>query len=258
MTVPHILWAHVEEPEVKKAKKEAKVEILYEKARFTPHITAEAVTRPKGKFAVQRAVGANLNTHLLLSSTTYSVLDRLEVGTTILQFFDKEHRHNYNLKYNFYRGEQYFWSVGYNTSSYDIKIKEPGVLYDDDATLTLSSMQILLNYIPLNSNFRFGMNLNLVYAGIDGWDGDDGILLLGTTAELGVDISYSFKEPYDLTFGLGWLRESGVTALEKRAFGFGSSLRWYRPKAFLSSPTAGIHYTPSSDTVSFLFSTTFY
>ncbi|MCO5114643.1 MAG: hypothetical protein M9899_10790 [Bdellovibrionaceae bacterium] len=232
----------------------------YERARFTPHITAEAVTRPKGKFAVQRAVGANLKTHALFSSTTYAVLNRIEIGTILTYYFLENHRYNFNIKYNFYRGKEFFWSLGYSLTNYKVETVDDGSSTStyEGVDLEFMALQFLFNYIPQHSRFKFAANLNILDAILHNWDGTDRKMLLGLTSELGVDISYSFDEPYDLTFGFGWLREAGMSALEERAFGFGASVRWYRPEKLFSSPTIGVHYTPQNGQIEPLFSTTFY
>ena len=257
---PMCLWADESTPAEAKVQKKVLENASYERARFTPHITAEAVTRPKGKFAVQRAVGANLNTHMLFSSTTYAILNRVEIGTTLMHYFIENHRYNFNIKYNFYRGKEFFWSFGYSLTNYKVDTigDGSGPPIDEDIELEYMALQLLFNYIPINSRFKFSVNFNILDATLHNWDGDDGELLLGLTSELGVDISYSFDEPYDLTFGFGWLREAGMSALEERAFGFGASVRWYRPEKLFSSPTIGVHYTPQNGQIEPLFSTTFY
>jgi hypothetical protein len=229
-----------------------------EKLRFTPHITAEAVTRPKGKMAFQRAVGANLNTSLFLSAFTYSVSKRLEIGTVLTYYLFSEHKFNINFKYNFYRGQEFFWSVGLSTFSSEL-IAEPGEPPPPKGVLLgITALQFLVNYMPLGSRYKFAANYNSVSTNLSGFEGDDETYEIGLANEFGLDVSYNFHAPFDLTVGLGWLRQDGVSALEEVEFGFGSSVRWYRPEKLFSSPTAGLHYSPESGSVEVLLSSSLY
>lgn len=226
--------------------------------RFTPHITAEAETRNKGKFSFQRAVGANLNTNLFLSSLTYAITNRLEIGTVLITYLIENPIININFKYNFWRTERFKWSVGFSSSrgSLDNPNNDPAL---DDVDFTIGAVQLLFNYFPLNSKFKFGLNINSVSTSLIGLNGnEDEALELGNIVEYGADVSYHINNILDTTFGFGWLREAGVSALEKVEFGFGSSVRWYRPNKFLSSPTIGLHFSPKTETFEFLLSTSFY
>jgi hypothetical protein len=91
-----------------------------------------------------------------------------------------------------------------------------------------------------------------------GLNGSNDEFEIGNIAEYGLDVSYNINALYDLTVGLGWLRETGFSALEEVQFGSGLSFRWYRPKLFFSSPTFGVHFTPESSATEILFSTSIY
>lgn len=226
--------------------------------RFTPHITAEARTREKGKFSFQRAVGANLNTNLLLASLTYSIHDRLEIGAVIANYFVGNHIANINLKYNFYRTRDFYWSVGMSSSQSKLNNEDsdPDL---DNVKIALAAVQILLNYLPEGSRFKFGMNVNLVNTSLVGIGGKEADFYeIGAAEELGFDVSHEFHDTLEITTGGGWLRESGLTALEDIEFGVGGSVRWYRPDQFISSPTFGLHFTPSNNSFELLVSTSFY
>lgn len=223
--------------------------------RFTSHITAEAWTSQRGSFSLQRAVGANLNTNFLLSSLNYSLLSRLEIGTTPINYFMDGHKFNLNLKYNFWRTPVYLWSVGYNLTVFRLKDDE-GV--DLGGDLQLNSLQIIFNYFPKWTILKFGMNFNVSSADFIDDQNDDNPISLKSQSEFGIDLSYPFLNSYAFTLGLGWLRELGFSPFEDRAFGFGPSFRWYRPDKLLSSPTVGVHFVPETGSFAFLVSTTFY
>jgi hypothetical protein len=237
-------------------------ELLLESAqeyRFTPHISAEAYTRKKGKFSFQRAVGANLNTSMFLSTFTYALTNRLEIGTVPFYYIDKLHNANFNFKYNFWRSEVFLWSAGlsYFESDLDKEGLDPS-LQNLDLRVRISAIQILMNYLPKASKFKYGVNLNIVDTLLVGLTGNNDEFTLGSKTEFGLDVSYSAKSSIDITVGMGWLREAGVSALENVKFGLGSSVRWYRPKKLFSSPTAGLHYTPDTGSVGVLLSSSFY
>ena len=224
--------------------------------RFTPHITSEAWTNPQWSVSLQRSVGSNLNTDFLLSSLNLSVTDRLEIGTSPLFYFTNTHIFNLSAKYNFWRAKKFLWSVGLNTASFNLEDDGGEQL---ESKLNLLSFQILLNYLPNWTRLKFGANLNYVEASLTDFEsGNDDELLLDGQWEFGVDISSPFNKNKEITLGLGWLRESGISALEEVEFGFGLSFRIYRPKKFISSPTLGLHYGIDSENTSFLISTTFY
>ncbi len=169
------------------------------------------------------------------------------------------HRWNLNLRYNFWRSNTFLWSAGFSIfeSNFDEEDLDPS-LRGLGLKVGINTFQILFNYLPNNSNFKYGVNYNTVLTNIIGLQGEDDTLEIGALSELGVDISYAFQQTFDVTLGFGWLREDGFSALEKIRFGFGPSLRWYRPKKLLSSPTLGIHYTPSSGDTEALFSSSIY
>ena len=234
------------------SKNEASTRVI----RFTPHITAEAWTHPQWSLSLQRAVGSNLNTDFLLSSFNLSVTDRIEIGTSPLFYFTKTHILNFSAKYNFWRTKRFLWSLGFNAAAFNLEDENGEEL---EAQINLLSYQILLNYLPGWTSLKFGFNLNYVEASLSDFEpGSDDELLLDGQLEFGLDISKPFHKNKEITLGLGWLRQSGVTALEEVEFGFGLSFRLYRPKKFLSSPTLGLHYGIDSENIAFLISTSFY
>ncbi len=227
--------------------------------RFTPHISAEAETRDRGKFAFQRAVGANLNTNTLLSAFTYALTDRLEIGTVLLNFTQEQHIFNFNLKYNFWRRPQFLWSLGFSFADFKLDTSELEPQYQNlDLRVGIGAIQILFNYIPFNSKFKFGVNYNVINTSISGFENEESIEI-ANKAEFGLDVSYAFEDrPVDLTIGAGWLRQIGFSAVEEVEFGFGSSVRLYLPEMFFSSPTTGFHYSPKSGSVEFLVSSSIF
>lgn len=223
--------------------------------RFTPHITAEAWTGKQWSVSLQRSVGSNLNTNFLLSSLSLSVTNRLEVGTSPTLYVLEDHMVNLSLKYNFWRTTVYLWSIGFNTSAFKLRDGDGNQL---EESLNLLSFQILLNYLPQWTNFKFGVNLNFAEAIVDSPNPGVDEFSLDEKWEFGVDITKPFHGNKEVTLGMGWLRESGFSALEKVEFGLGVSFRLYRPGKFISSPTVGVHSSVDGENVSFLVSTSFY
>lgn len=226
--------------------------------RFTPHISADAVTRKKWGIAFQQSVGANLNTHVLLKSLTLAVTDRVEIGTVPTYYFLDDHIFNISVKYNFWRAREFVWAVGFSTAIFDIDDED---FQESQLTYNISAMQILLNYFPDWTHFSFGLNLNILRDSVRGSKNgaETEELAAGDRVyEAGIDVSHSFGENIDITYGFGFSRESGVTTFEENHFGLGASARWYRPGKLFSTPTVGFHYTPETEDVEFLISTAIY
>jgi hypothetical protein len=109
----------------------------------------------------------------------------------------------------------------------------------------------------LASRWSFGLAINQLYT--------DATIKYGAVEKIkqyltepGLDISYAWNDKIDTTLGLGLLREQGLSAFESVQFGFGASLRWNRPEKFLSAPQFGVHFTPETENVLYLLSTTIY
>ncbi len=222
--------------------------------RFTPHISADAVTRKQWGMSFQQSVGSNLNTNAFLKSLTVAVTDRVELGTVPAYYFVENHIFNISAKYNFWRTREYVWAVGFSTAFFDI---EDDGLQEDSLIYNIGALQLLLNYFPDWTHFSFGLNLNIVNDTVRGLDANQNTVLQAGDAvlELGVDVSHSIGDNTDLTYGFGFSRESGVTTFEEVHFGLGASARWYRPGKFFSTPTVGFHYTPEIENIELLIST---
>lgn len=228
---------------------------IEEEPRFTPHISTEAWTGPKGNFSLQRIGGANLNTTFLLSSLTYAVSDRVEIGTSLINYFVDDHVWNIQIKYNFWRSKHFNWALGFSNASY--KFRDESGASNTEVTVDLGGLQFVLNYFPDFTKLRFGLTITQLTDTARNADSNDKLSEINTQ-ELGVDISYPFKEDMDLTLGFGWLRDQGISSDEDRNFGFGLSYRLYVPGFIFSTPTVGIHYTPETDDVNFLISSSLY
>ncbi len=226
---------------------------------FTPHISFNATTRPQWSLSLGRSAGANLNTNFLLSALTFSVLDRLEVGTVVAFYGQSSHKYNWNVKYNFYRGDEVQWAIGY--SHVRFKVDNVGLspsLQNKDLEFGISSILIATNYKPSFVGLKLGVFYNTITQKLENADALTEIYSYEAKHEFGIDISHPYKKNIDITIGAGWLRDSGLSANEEVNFGFGPSVRYYRPKKLFSSPTVGLHYTPDTNKFQYLFSTSIY
>ena len=229
------------------------------KQTLTPHITVATKTGEQWDVNLQRTVGANLNTNLLLSSLTLAVYTRVEIGTVPLFYLIPEHNFNFSIKYNFWRTKHFIWSVGSSFLDFALDTAElPPPYTNREASLFLQSHQLALNYFPEWTRLKFGLSYTNIQSSITGLNDTIRDLSAEDQNEAGMDITYSFNDPIDVTFGFGGLREAGISASEKVRFGFGSSIRWYRPEKLFSTPTIGIQYTPETGSVQFLVSTKIY
>lgn len=219
------------------------------------HITTNAQTGPVGSVSLERSPGANLNSELLLTSLSVVVFDRFELGTIPALYFEKTHRYNITAKLFFWKGEEFFWAFAgqYMDLRFDANVDYNNTKYPIDFQIFLSTLQLTMNYLPKNSLFSFGAAVSTTYTDIHGFI----VQKFKDTRfkhDTGVDISYAVYDNIDVTLGLGFLRDVGLSAYEKSHFGFGSSVRWKRPHAFFSSPTFGLHYTPQTNNLLYLVS----
>ena len=209
---------------------------------FTPHLTIDARTRRPGKVSFQRAPGANINTGVLLSSVTVAVAPRIELGSMPVFYALKEHRYNYNVKWNFWKGDLIDWSFGYSQFSSEVRIEDDveskALKFDNSAS------QIAFNLHPKWTRFIFSASYSGALTRITG----DKLIELYTTRQISdfaCDLSYPVSRRLDVTVGAGSLRETGFSAYEDRKFGFGASTGVYFPNGFISKVALGTHYVPS-------------
>jgi hypothetical protein len=232
---------------------------LEDKKDLAAHITTNAKTGPVGSLSLDRSPGANLNTNLLLASFSYVVWDRFAIGTVPIMYLIDEHRLNVTAKYFFWKGKEFFWAL---STQYVLYHVHDSALINNAQTryfleIDVYSLQLAVNYLPLSSPWSFGLSLNQIVT--------DATLKYGQiekfeehSLEPGFDISYAWNPSIDTTFGLGFLRPSGLTAFESVNFSYGASIRWNRPGKFFSAPQTGIHYSPKTGDVQYLLSTKIY
>jgi hypothetical protein len=223
------------------------------------HITTDAKTGEVGQISLSRSPGTNLNSNLLLSSLSVVIFDRVSLGTIPILYFAENHRLNLTLKYTFWEGEEWSWALASQYALYRARGNLTDPPYDPYyIEINAYSLQLVLNYLPRGSRWAFGYSINHIFT--------DAAIASNTVsdsehkhiAEPGADVSYAWNSSIDTTIGFGWLRNDGISAYESTAFGFGTSLRWKRPGAFLSAPQIGIHYTPKTDNVLYLLNTKIY
>ena len=234
-------------------------ETLLDHEDLAAHITTDAKTGRVGRVSFSRSPGTNLNPSFLLSSLNVVVFDRVSLGTIPILYFAENHRLNLTAKYTFWQGEEWSWALASQYALYRARGKLSDPPFDPYyIEINAYSLQLVLNYLPVGSRWGFGYSLNHIFT--DAAIASDSVSDSEHKhlAEPGFDVSYVWNSHLDTTLGFGWLRKDGLTAFESAAFGFGTSLRWKRPGAFLSAPQIGIHYTPQTDNVLYLFSTKIY
>jgi hypothetical protein len=233
-------------------------EDLSPKKDLAAHATVNAQTGPVGHVSLGRSPGANLNTDLLLASLSVTVVDRLSLGTVPVLYLVPEHKWNLAAKYFFWKGQEFFWALASSFVYYstdDVLPGTPPTPYS--LSLDVYSLQLAVNYLPIGSPWSFGLSVSQVYTDAR-FTLDTSLKIKSHITEPAFDASYSWSPTIDTTLGLGYLRNEGLSAFESNRFSYGLSLRWIRPGLFLSAPQFGIHHTPSTDNVLYLFSTTLY
>lgn len=219
---------------------------------FTPHITLIARTLDWGKVSLQRSTGANINTTFLLNSLMVTAVPRLEVGTAPLPYLFMQHRWNANAKLNFYRHENLDLSLAFASSQY----RYVDIVYGP-VGFSILSAQFGMNIRPA----QFPLWIGAMVARNTTYIEDDSRIVLGSyesTDEWGLDLSYPLFEVFDVTLGLGRLRNEGYSAYESTHFGWGATVAWYRPGRFFSKPALGFHYAAAAKKTQILFTTHFY
>lgn len=223
-------------------------------APFVPHVTGDAITRDQWGFGLQRIIGSNINTNPILSAVSLTIIDRLELSTIPAYYFVKEHRHNFALRYNFWRGREFSWTVGAFTAQFDFTADSVDQsVFVEPPILEITATQLLMNYRPNWTKLSFGISFGGVDTRVRGETNAGQVFSFDVQHELLFDLSYPVTDEWIVTIGLGRQRVEGITAFEDVEFGYGATVGWHRPGRFLSLPAIGVHHTPETDDVQFIF-----
>lgn len=231
----------------------------HEPRRFTPHVTSDARTRDWGKMAFQRSPGANINTTFLLSALTVTALPRFEIGTTPALYSEESHDYNLVAKLQMWRDENTDVALGIANSRFRFSslLLTNQLPHPSEITLEIDSIQVTTNFRPKRSSTWLSLMVGRTFSMLrgDALGGKAGELrTLRYADEYALDVSHPLNDRFDLSVGCGLLRPFGLSAYEETAFGFGSTVAWYRPRQFFSKPSLGLNLVPSTQQVQFLFS----
>lgn len=224
---------------------------------FNPVATSNSRTLGQWKVAFQRNPGANLNANILVNSLSLGVSERIEVGVVPIFYGMEAHKSNYNVKYNFWRGEDADWALNLSETRFETEIK--------DSNGNIEKPDLILTTVGISTNFHPDYMDSIVSAfassscgRIDSKDGMVFIYSLKCTSEYGFDWQIPVKDRQWVTLGWGQLRQTGFSAYESLQSGFGTAYSMRFPGALISRPSLGVYYTPDGGNMAALVSTTFY
>jgi hypothetical protein len=123
---------------------------------FHPLASVNARTIKKGTLALGRAPLGNLNSSFLTSSLNYGLFKRLEIGTAPVFYIIPEHKYNFLIKLNFYRGDDFDWGLIVGNTVFRTEVNLDGEKEKPD--LEMTSLQLALNYHPNGSKWEFGFS----------------------------------------------------------------------------------------------------
>lgn len=224
---------------------------------FNPVATSNSRTLGQWKVAFQRNPGANLNSNILVNSLSLGVSERFEVGVVPIFYGMESHKSNFNLKYNFWRGEDADWALNLSETRFITEIK--------DVDGNMEKPDLILTTVGLSTNFHPDYMDSVVSAFISQSCGrinsKNGLVLVYSmkcTAEYGFDWQIPVKDRQWVTLGWAQLRQTGFSAYEPLQSGFGAAYSVRFPGALISRPSVGVYYTPDDGNMAALVSTTFY
>jgi hypothetical protein len=224
---------------------------------FNPVATSNSRTLGQWKVAFQRNPGANLNSTLLVNSLSVGLLPRVEVGVVPIYYGVEAHKSNFNLKYNFWRGDDADWAFGLSETRFKTEIQSAnGRIERPD--LVLTTLGLSANYHP---DYMDSIVSAFVANSCGKIESKDALVLiysLKCTTEYGMDWQIPVKDRQWVTLGWGQLRKTGFSAYEPLETGFGTAYSMRFPGALISRPSLGVYYTPDGGNMAALLSTTFY
>lgn len=217
---------------------------------FNPVTTITSRNIKKNAFSLSRGPMGNINSTFLISSLNYGLFSRLEVGTAPLFYLTPEHKYNYILKTNFYRGESIDWSFAFSENRFRVKLQ------NDQSVLKMSSGQLAFNFHPPAQAWAIGGSYTNVCGYIDSANKLVFIYSYRCTDEYGLDVQYSINDDKWITLGAGKMRDGGLAPYELTHRGIGLAYTQFFEKKFFSRPSLGLYR--HNDNNVFLISSTIY
>ncbi|MBL7664028.1 MAG: hypothetical protein JNM93_02755 [Bacteriovoracaceae bacterium] len=219
---------------------------------FHPHLTYDARPLGRGNFSFQTVPG-------MISASTGSqyglllgVFPRLDIGIMPFPYLIKskeenevKHSSNLVMKLNFWKGEEWFWTIGMSAIDFDV----PSSLGQPFTELTVMQTSLGANYLPLGSRWTYGLVINTgsvttddeaTNAQLEAQEKDR------QRSEWFVDACYQIQDNEYLTLGAGQIRKNPFDDIygEDLAISFGFNYTWERPTKTFKSPSVGLNYRP--------------
>lgn len=221
---------------------------------FNPITSIATQTIPKYSFALVRSPIGNLNSNFLTSSLNFSPLERVEIGVVPMFYLISEHKYNYNIKYNFYRGDIFNWAI--TVGSLVFKTEVTIIDETERPDLKMSTVQLATNIKIPNSRYTVGSSITRSCGIIDSSNTLVKSYSYNCANEVGLDLQIEIYKNKWITIGQGRNREAGFSPYEEVENGYGLAYTWVRKGKFLSRPTLGYYLSENGNNL-FLFNTTF-
>ncbi len=214
-----------------------------ERARFfTPHLSAPAATVGPGGIAFQGFPGANGLQGFLLNALDIGIGSRIEAGSAPFFWLIKEHRYNFNAKWNFWKARDFHLAAGiskfaYRTAS-TLSDGSPAIPYNYDLLYWVGAANLFLT-----DSVALGVNLAKPNLSSDSPELSQAIGQ-DTKIEWIVDIAFRLHERLAFTPGFGELRLDTLNPKSPVPFGYGATFTWTRYKGTMGRISFGAHHLP--------------
>lgn len=218
---------------------------------FNPVTTIDSRTIAQNTFALSKGSMQNINSSFMMASLNYGLFQRLEIGTSPIFYFSPEHRYNYLLKTNFYRGSYFDWSLVFGENVYRVDLP------NEKANLRMTAFQLAFNYHVPDEPWALGASLSKSCGYIDSKNRLTFVYSYKCVTESGLDFQYEFMPNKWLTAGYGKMRDNGFSPYEELTKGYGLAFSQFFAGKLLSRPSLGVYHQNNGNTI-YLVTTTFY
>ena len=214
---------------------------------FASHISTPASTIPSWSWAFQIFPGANGMNSMVANSLSLGLFNRLEIGTVPVLYAYKYHRSNFNIKYNFYKGEKWVWAAGFSTfrfkfpNGFEVTEKDGTVTYVDQFDFNVFGLA--LNRYFSGTPFSLGCNFNVISFKTKSDVVNKQLENEKFPLEWIVDFATDMN-PIIVTIGMGQTRANFFDDANRRSlpFGMGATVTYLRQSNWFHRLSLGYHH----------------
>jgi hypothetical protein len=211
---------------------------------FHSHLVSDPETLKPGKLALENAPGASMSSSVIVSSLGIGLWNRFQLGTIPIFYTLKDHKYNYNIKYQFVRGEAFNVSLGYSRIQFQ---------FPDNYDYQLNFISLSASLLKLSEYFKVGLTYNRA----SGYSKKSLIYTYKTEDEWAIDIEEKGWDKIVPTFSLNKTYQKGSSLLGTTYLGSGVSVAYAYEWWKLKTPSLGINYLIDPKEFQFLFKVDF-